>query len=68
MSVQAWWVCESRGEPFFVQDGEEELDVMITLVEELDAGSTSRSMLIRVGIGQARKGNRGVSAHSRSRP
>ena len=55
---------ELRGESLFVQDGEEELDMMVTLVQELEAGSTSRGMLIWVRIGQAREGHRSVSAYS----
>ena len=67
MSRQARWLCGSKGLTFFVQDGEEELDMMFPLVKELEAGSTSGGMLIRVRIGQAREGDRSVSAHSGSR-
>ena len=58
---------DSRGESLFVQDGEEELDMMITLIQELEAGSTSRGLLICVRITQTRECDRGVSAHSGSR-
>jgi hypothetical protein len=53
-----------RGESLFVQDGEEELDMMVSLVQESEAGSTSRGMLIWFRIRQARECDRSVSAHS----